>query len=154
MSGVTWSGDRYGRRRDSASHTERMSVHDGLLWQGDRDYICIYNDVRTLYEYIQDGVYRLAEIIAGFSLGLDLSLVASVISGQFATAHEKLGRNRPTSGMKEEYLVKELFQEVIGDRGVVNTWRVFDVCLYGNVIHTNYIMPKFDVCIRTQSVFT
>lgn len=74
-------------------------------------------------------MHRLAEIIAGFALGLDLSLIAAVSSGQFATAHEKLGRNRPTSGMKEEYLDKQFFQAVVGDRGIVETWREFDVWL-------------------------
>ena len=74
-------------------------------------------------------MHRLAEIIAGFALGLDLSLIAAVSSGQFATAHEKLGRNRPTSGMKKEYMNEQLFQAVIGDRGLVETWRPFDVWL-------------------------
>lgn len=72
-------------------------------------------------------MFRLAEIIAGFALGLDLSTTAALASGQFAAAHEKLGRNRPTSGMKHQYLDTELFQNVIGDRGQVDTWREFDV---------------------------
>ncbi|WP_082317517.1 hydroxymethylglutaryl-CoA reductase, partial [Streptomyces sp. NRRL WC-3549] len=38
---------------------------------------------------------RLAEIIAGFALALDLSTVSAAVSGDFAAAHERLGRNRP-----------------------------------------------------------
>ena len=72
-------------------------------------------------------MYRLAEIIAGFALGLDLSLIAALASGQFAQAHEKLGRNRPTSGLKDEHLNSELFQAVVGERGSVDTWTAFDV---------------------------
>lgn len=72
-------------------------------------------------------MFRLAEIIAGFALGLDLSTTAALASGQFATAHEKLGRNRPTSGMKTQYLDTELFQKVVGDGGQVDKWREFDV---------------------------
>ncbi|MFE7626920.1 hydroxymethylglutaryl-CoA reductase [Streptomyces sp. NPDC057509] len=37
---------------------------------------------------------RLAEIIAGFALALDLSTVSAAVSGDFAAAHERLGRNR------------------------------------------------------------
>ena len=40
-------------------------------------------------------VARLAEIIAGFCLALDLSTLSAIAGGQFAVAHEKLGRNRP-----------------------------------------------------------
>lgn len=38
---------------------------------------------------------RLAEIIAGFALALDLSTVSAAVAGHFADAHERLGRNRP-----------------------------------------------------------
>jgi NADP-dependent 3-hydroxy-3-methylglutaryl-CoA reductase len=49
-------------------------------------------------------VARLAEIIAGFALALDLSTATAIISGQFASAHERLGRNRPV----EFFAVKDL----------------------------------------------
>ncbi len=38
---------------------------------------------------------RFAELIAGFALGLELSTYSAIVSGEFAKAHEKLGRNRP-----------------------------------------------------------
>lgn len=41
------------------------------------------------------GAHRLAEIIAGFALALDLSTVSAAVAGHFADAHERLGRNRP-----------------------------------------------------------
>jgi hydroxymethylglutaryl-CoA reductase (NADPH) len=41
------------------------------------------------------GSRRLAEIIAAFCLALDLSTLAAISTGEFATAHERLGRNRP-----------------------------------------------------------
>jgi len=55
------------------------------------------------------GVDRLAEIIAGFSLALDLSTLAAVAGGQFAAAHERMGRNRPVEGFGERDLVPPLF---------------------------------------------
>lgn len=42
---------------------------------------------------------RLAEVIAGFCLALDLSTLAAVTSGEFALAHERLGRNRPVESL-------------------------------------------------------
>ncbi|WP_394829131.1 hydroxymethylglutaryl-CoA reductase [Pendulispora albinea] len=42
---------------------------------------------------------RLAEIIAGFCLALDLSTLAAAASDQLAAAHERLGRNRPVKKM-------------------------------------------------------
>jgi len=43
---------------------------------------------------------KLAEIIASFCLSLDLSTMSAVSGGQFASAHERLGRNRPVDHMK------------------------------------------------------
>ena len=63
------------------------------------------------------GVDRFAEIIAGFSLALDLSTLAAVAGGQFAAAHERMGRNRPVTAFTEEDLVPQFFQP--GLRGVV-----------------------------------
>ena len=77
--------------------------------------------------HMQGGVKRLAEIIVGFALGLDLSTLAAVASGQFATAHEKLGRNRPTHGLKDEHLDREFFAMVLGSRGRFMDWSRWSV---------------------------
>ncbi|WP_422107372.1 phosphotransferase [Winogradskyella sp.] len=45
--------------------------------------------------YGKDKVNRFAKLIAGFALGLELSTFAAIVSGEFAKAHEKLGRNKP-----------------------------------------------------------
>jgi len=44
--------------------------------------------------------HKLAEVIAGFCLALDLSTLSAIASDQFARAHEKLGRNRPVEFLK------------------------------------------------------
>ncbi len=54
---------------------------------------------------------RLAEIIAGFCLSLDLSTLSAIASGQFATAHEKLGRNRPVEWLKRQDLDASFFSQ-------------------------------------------
>jgi hydroxymethylglutaryl-CoA reductase (NADPH) len=38
---------------------------------------------------------RFAKLIAGFALSLEISTYAAIVSGEFAKAHEKLGRNKP-----------------------------------------------------------
>ncbi|MGH1385693.1 phosphotransferase [Kordia sp.] len=40
-------------------------------------------------------VERFAKLIAGFALGLEISTYSAIVSGEFAKAHEKLGRNKP-----------------------------------------------------------
>lgn len=56
-------------------------------------------------------VSRLAEVIAGYCLALDLSTLSAIASGQFATAHDRLGRNRPVQWFKSEDLNEAFFQE-------------------------------------------
>ena len=44
--------------------------------------------------------HKLAEVIAGFCLALDISTLSAVAADHFARAHEKLGRNRPVNYLK------------------------------------------------------
>ena len=55
-------------------------------------------------------VSRFAEIIAGYCLALDLSTLSAIASGQFATAHERLGRNRPVAWFQSADLSPTFFQ--------------------------------------------
>jgi NADP-dependent 3-hydroxy-3-methylglutaryl-CoA reductase len=56
---------------------------------------------------------KLAEIIAGFCLALDISTMCAVSSGQFAMAHEKLGRNRPVQYLTHEEMNLSFFQKIL-----------------------------------------
>ena len=58
-------------------------------------------------------VFRLAEIIAGYCLSLDLSTLAAVTSGEFAAAHEKLGRNRPVHHLMHGDLDAAFFEPML-----------------------------------------
>jgi NADP-dependent 3-hydroxy-3-methylglutaryl-CoA reductase len=55
-------------------------------------------------------VRRLAELIAGFCLSLELSTACAVAGGQFAEAHDRLGRNRPVKFFAREDLTPALFE--------------------------------------------
>jgi hydroxymethylglutaryl-CoA reductase (NADPH) len=59
------------------------------------------------------GHSRLAEIVAGFCLGLDLSTLAAVASNEFASAHERLGRNRPTRYFSIDRLTPAFFEPAL-----------------------------------------
>ena len=80
-------------------------------------YVCCIDDwiFKCFIFVLQGGVGRLAEIIVGFALGLELSTLASVCSGQFASAHEKLGRKHPQNGLKGSHIGPELFTGLMGD---------------------------------------
>jgi hypothetical protein len=55
-------------------------------------------------------VLKLAEIIAGYALALDLSTMSAVSSGAFAGAHERLGRNRPVDHFARKDLNPDFFE--------------------------------------------
>lgn len=55
-------------------------------------------------------VKRLAEIIVGYALALDISTLAAIAGGQFAQAHERLGRNRPVKWLQRGDLNPALMQ--------------------------------------------
>jgi hydroxymethylglutaryl-CoA reductase (NADPH) len=56
-----------------------------------------------------DKVERLGQLIAGFALGLEISTMSAMVSGQFAIAHERLGRNKPVNFLKAKELTSDFF---------------------------------------------
>ncbi len=66
-------------------------------------------------------IEKFAKTIAGFALSLEISTYAAIVSGEFAKAHEKLGRNKPVnwltrSELNDSFLLrimKEMNPEII-----------------------------------------
>lgn len=58
-------------------------------------------------------VERFASLIAGFVLGLEMSTFAAMVSGEFAKAHEKLGRNKPSDWLQKNELDERFVKEII-----------------------------------------
>ncbi len=52
---------------------------------------------------------RLAEIICGLGLALDLSTISAIVSGHFASAHEQMGRATKTKTLRRKDLNIEFF---------------------------------------------
>lgn len=69
--------------------------------------------LETLGCYGPGKVSRFAEIIAGFCLALDLSTLSAIASGQFATAHDRLGRNRPVEWFTARDLSAPFFEAML-----------------------------------------
>ncbi len=60
-------------------------------------------------------VRKLAEIITAFSLALDLSTLSALVGGQFAVAHERLGRNRPIAYFSPQDMQTDFFTQVVSN---------------------------------------
>lgn len=54
---------------------------------------------------------RFACLIAGFALALELSTYAAIVSGQFAIAHEKLGRNKPVNWLLKSEINRSFMEK-------------------------------------------
>ncbi|HTL83285.1 MAG TPA: phosphotransferase [Bacteroidia bacterium] len=63
---------------------------------------------------------RFAKLIAGFALSLELSTYAAIVSGEFAKAHEKLGRNKPMQWLLRKDLTAEFLKKCIGEKVVID----------------------------------
>jgi hydroxymethylglutaryl-CoA reductase (NADPH) len=61
--------------------------------------------------YGKGKVNRLASLITGFALSLEISTFAAIVSGAFAKAHEKLGRNKPVNWLTQSELNNNFIQE-------------------------------------------
>jgi len=53
---------------------------------------------------------KLAEIIAGFALSLDIATLSALDNGRFPIAHEKMGRNRPVDTFKLDEFSASFFE--------------------------------------------
>ncbi len=66
--------------------------------------------------------FKLAEIIASYCLALDLSTLSAIASGQFASAHERLGRNRVVNNLKSaevnEEFVAGIMRSAMNDESI------------------------------------
>ena len=60
-------------------------------------------------------VGKFAEIIASYCLALDISTMSAIISGQFASAHEALGRNRPVNWFTKNELNESFLNNILAN---------------------------------------
>lgn len=58
-------------------------------------------------------VERFAKLIAGFALSLEISTLSAMVSGAFAKAHEKLGRNKPVQWLTKSELTSSFVKQCL-----------------------------------------
>ena len=80
-------------------------------------------------------------MIAGYALSLELSTFSALASGQFASAHEKLGRNHPTLGLNDSHLNNEFFAEVMSSHGKLITVTPFKVSYTCALLRSPVVLP-------------
>ena len=61
-------------------------------------------------------VKRFAEMIAGFAMSLEISTYSAIVSGEFAKAHEKLGRNKPVNWLNRSDINTEFIRNSLIDK--------------------------------------
>lgn len=79
-------------------------------------------------------VERLAGIIAGYALGLELSTMSAITSGQFATSHERLGRNRPVDILREHELNLNFFTNHLNITGLEQVQRSEQINIQNGIV--------------------
>ncbi|MBA3899214.1 MAG: phosphotransferase, partial [Bacteroidetes bacterium] len=63
--------------------------------------------------YGSGNLSRFACMIAGFAISLEISTYAAIVSGQFAKAHEKLGRNKPIDWLTKSELKQPFIENCL-----------------------------------------
>ena len=58
-------------------------------------------------------IERFASLIAGFAMSLDISTYAAIVSGAFAKAHEKLGRNKPIDWLLKSEITADFIRKCL-----------------------------------------
>lgn len=86
-------------------------------------------------------VERFAKLIAGFSLGLEISTFSAIVSGEFAKSHEKLGRNKPVNWITRSDVTKSFIQKIIGERVIIESMQFISATNVENGILT-YLSGK------------
>jgi hydroxymethylglutaryl-CoA reductase (NADPH) len=85
-------------------------------------------------------VERFAKLIAGFALGLEISTYSAIVSGEFAKAHEKLGRNKPVKWLLRSELTHEFILARLN--GYFRGKEVKQIALASNVLLENGILTN------------
>ena len=61
-------------------------------------------------------IERFAKLIAGFALSLEISTYSAIVSGEFAKAHEKLGRNKPVNRLLKSEINESFIKKCISNK--------------------------------------
>jgi len=85
-------------------------------------------------------VNRFAKLIAGFTLGLEVSTLAAIVSGEFAKAHEKLGRNKPVNWLLRSELTQDFIKSSLN--GAFKDNRILNITINDHEMIENGILTN------------
>ena len=95
-------------------------------------------------------VERFAKLIAGFALGLEISTYSAIVSGEFAKAHEKLGRNKPVKWLLRSELTHDFI--LSGLNGFFHDKKVTKVTAANDVVLENGILTSIAAKISRKLI--
>lgn len=73
---------------------------------------------------VEGGADRLAQIIVGYALALEMSTVCAIGSGDFVSAHEKYGRLSREDSLKLSDFDRDFFSRSLSDEGVLRVEKI------------------------------
>lgn len=91
---------------------------------------------------------RLAQLIAGFALALEISTFAAIVGGQFAKAHEKLGRNKPKNWLVKGEVNREFVRSCMN--GHLGKAALLDIRFSKKMVVENGIIIDLTSCINKK----
>ena len=83
---------------------------------------------------------RFARLIAGFALSLEISTYSAIVSGEFAKAHEKLGRNKPTKWLLRSDITSDFICQCL--KGQIGSKKILRAEIKGNLNLDNGILTS------------
>lgn len=86
--------------------------------------------------------FKLAEIIAAACLSLDISTGAALTANEFASAHDRMGRNRPVRYLSKAELTPEFFTALLHDKGKSVVSAEEGVLDHGSGLVSSYIKER------------
>ncbi|AWK74983.1 hypothetical protein CBI38_28920 [Rhodococcus oxybenzonivorans] len=82
---------------------------------------------------------RLAEIICGFALALDVSTAAAIAAGHFADAHERLGRPNRVDWLRPDSINAELLTPLLAERFEQPTLVIDELVVLGDEVRSSLL---------------
>ncbi len=73
---------------------------------------------------VEDGADRLAQIVAGYSLALEISTVCAIGAGQFVSAHERYGRDASPNILKSTDFNADFFKKSLDESDILKVEKI------------------------------
>jgi len=100
--------------------------------------------------YGKGKIQRFAQMIVAFSLALEISTYAAIVSGEFARAHEKLGRNKPIEWLTRAEMNTDFFKKYFTKELLNND--IIEVLPKNNMLIDNGILSSLSSRVSNKII--